>query len=33
LKFVKTSTAKNHIKNSQKNKLTGWLKNVLSDKE
>jgi len=33
LKFVKTATAKGHIKNSQKNKISGWLKNVLSDKD
>ncbi len=33
LQFVKTSTAKNHIKNNQKRKLSGWLKNVLSDKK
>lgn len=33
LKFVKTHTAKAHIKQKQKTKLTGWLKSVLPKKE
>jgi GTP pyrophosphokinase len=32
LKFVKTHTAKAHIKQKQKTKLTGWLKSVLPKK-
>jgi len=32
MKFVKTHTARNHIKAHQKTKLTGWLKSVLPKK-
>lgn len=32
LKFVKTHTAKSHIKQRQKTKLTGWLKSVVTKK-
>lgn len=33
LKFVKTHTAKSHIKQRQKTKLTGWLKSVVTPKK
>jgi GTP diphosphokinase / guanosine-3',5'-bis(diphosphate) 3'-diphosphatase len=32
LDFVKTTTAKNHIKSAKKSKLTGWLKTILPKK-
>ncbi len=32
LSFVKTTTAKTHIKTTQKNKITGWIKSMLPNK-
>ncbi|PIZ94686.1 MAG: hypothetical protein COX81_02885 [Candidatus Magasanikbacteria bacterium CG_4_10_14_0_2_um_filter_37_12] len=32
LNFVKTATAKNHIRTNQKNKLTNWIKSMLPNK-
>jgi (p)ppGpp synthase/HD superfamily hydrolase len=33
LTFVKTQTARHHIRQSQKHKITGWLRAVLINKE